>query len=143
MIGFSKAHAVTIHLEEFVIKTLKLINSCHLDIFIPRPVLYSPTSEALAVKARPRDLTLGLVIDISVVLGEGVAPHHVLLVPVVLSSITIHPGRKDLHSHPIMILSTVMDSEKQFTLGIKTNLLHTSIALEWSEWHLKDHTYLM
>ena len=56
-------------------------------------MLYSPSSEAFAVEARPGDLTLGLVIHIRVVLGEGVAPHHVLLVTVVLSSVTIRPGR--------------------------------------------------
>ena len=70
----------------------------HLDIFVPRSVLYPTSSKTLAVEASPSDLALCLIIDIGVILGEGVAPHHVLLVTVIPSCITINSEINKINS---------------------------------------------
>ena len=63
-------------------------------------MFYPPSSKTLAVEVSTRDLALGLVINISVILGEGVAPHNVLLVTVVLSCFTIYPSiRKKMNNN--------------------------------------------
>ena len=82
MIGFTKAHAVSVDL----------------DVFLLRFVFYPSTSQTLAVQPCRGQLTLSLVVHISVVLSELIASNYVLLISLILVSFGITVDPRDMAS---------------------------------------------